>query len=147
MKNKLTKSLSPFVIFAIALAILAGWIFLQSKFDGDFLGLVELLAIFLFFWLVIEAAAQANPNQVTSPLGNFLSKYSNHRDRVVVCIAWLGVLIVLFITSFLHGNLFLISVLSIIGAVVVYYGVCLLFGTQDLRDKVIPNFIKKKGLL
>jgi len=144
MKNKLTKSLGPFVIFGIALAILAGWIFLQLKFDGDFLLLVEILAIFLFFWLIIEAAAQANPNQVASPLRKFLSRYSNRRDRVIVLIASLAVLIVLFITSFLQGNPLLIIVLSIISAIVVYYGICLLFGTRDLRDLVVPSFIKRR---
>jgi hypothetical protein len=142
MKNKLTKSLSPFVIFGIALAILAGWIFLQSRFNGDFLLFVGTLAIFLFFWLIIEAAARANPNQVTSPLGKFLSKYPNRRDRVVICIAWLAVLLVLFITSFLPGNPLLITVLSIIVAAIVYYVICLLFGSRELRESVIPNFIK-----
>ncbi len=143
MKNKLTKSLGPFVIFGIALAILAGWVFLQSKFDGGFLMLVEILAVFLFFWLIIEAAAQANPNQVVSPLSKFLGKYSNRRDKVVAFMAPVAVLIVLFVISLFNGNPFLIIVLSLIGAVVVYYGICLLFGTRELRDQVVPNFIKQ----
>ncbi len=143
MKNKLTKSLGPFVIFGIALAVLAGWFFLQAKFDWGFSGFVEILAVFLFFWLIIEAAAQANPDQVVSPLRKFLGKYSNRRDGVVVLVASVAVLIVLSATSLLNGNPVLVIVVSIIGAVVVYYGICLLFGTRELRGLVIPNFIKQ----
>jgi hypothetical protein len=125
------------------LAALAGWIFLLSKFDGDFMGLVEILAILVFFWLIMEAAAKANPGQVESPLGRFLGRYSNRRDKVVVCFAFLAVLAVLFLTSFLHGNLFLTIVVSVTGTVAAYYGICRLFGTQELRDQVLPEFIKR----
>jgi hypothetical protein len=57
--------------------------------------------------------------------------------------ATIGVLAFFSLAARFEGNPFLIIVLSIFGATVIYYGICLLFGTQELRELAVPDFIKR----
>jgi hypothetical protein len=143
MNNRLIKWVKPFVTFGIALAMLAGWVFLVSRYDWAFLGQIGALVYFLFFVLIVESASQANPSQVASPIKNFFAKYSSRRDKVVVITAYAGALLVLFI-SMRNGNHLLISAVLATSALAVYYGICLVFGTRELKELVLPYLIKKK---
>jgi hypothetical protein len=144
MNNRLMKWVKPFATFGLALAILAGWIFLVVRYTWAFLAQAEVLVIFLFFLLIVEVASQADPSLVASPIRNFLAKYSNRRDRVVIIVIYAIAFLVLSILSMLKENRFLLMVLLIIGAVAVSYGICLAFGSQELKERVIPHLIKKK---
>ena len=144
MNNRLINWVKPFITFGIAVALLAGWIFLNFSYDLDFFTGVDILVFYLFFILIVEAASQANPDQVNSPIKNFFDKYSNRRDKAVVIIANSAVLIILLLISTISIHPFLKMTLLIAGAIATYYGICYLFGTQELIENIVPRIIKKR---
>jgi len=142
MNKRLTGWIKPFATFGLALAILAGWIFVSAKYDGAIPAQTAFLVYFLFFVLIVEAASQADPDQVTSPINSFFARYSNRRDRIVIVAAYAVLVITLAVMPKLEGN-GLLAAAVLIGSIAVFHGICLAFGTQELKEKVIPQGIQR----
>ncbi len=144
MNHRLMNWVKPFATFVLALAILTGWIFLGSRYDWAFLAHTGVLVYFLFFLLIVEAASQADPGQVASPTGNFLAKYPKRRDRVVMLVACIIAWMIPSFASMLKGGRLLPTILLAVGTIAIPYGICLAFGSQELKDSFIPRLIRKK---
>jgi hypothetical protein len=146
MNNKWISWLKPFLTFGIALATLGGCIliFVHKGAALEIIGALLLpLAFPLFFWLVMEAAAQADPSQLESPLAKFKKKYPNSRDRTVVLSGYVILYIAYSCTLvFEHDNKWIFA-LTWIAAVVMTYGIYVMFGSQELKAKVIPKWVKR----
>ncbi len=138
--NKLITWIKPFAIFGLAIAIPAGWFWLvvSDTFVSDFLGHGMLLIVFIVFWLIMEAAAQADPTLSESPLHKLVGRYSNTRDKRTKIVAIAAGLITgsAFMDS-PHGGF------SLLAVILAYYGICLVFGTRELRWDVTPAIIKR----
>ncbi len=135
MKRTFLQSISPFLIFGLAVTILLSWGWLVGSNPTTFLVNLMPVIFFVVFELIIEAASQANPIQVQSPVLKLIGRYSNIHDKYVVMIAlatWLMVMCIFLSVidsgfwAFVTGGL-------------AFLGVSLAFGTIELRSDMLKT--------
>jgi hypothetical protein len=139
----LTKRILTFIV----LFILGMVVFLLPIREHDYLR----LRYFIGLWFFAEAAFRMTQTENwMTPLFLLVGKYRLVRDRVVAGIALAAFFTVLYLAVWLlMDNVFLWLVKLVLAVAVVlvtwliYYGICFLFGTQELRDGALPAFVRK----
>lgn len=106
------------------------------------------LRYFVGLWFLAEAAflfAQGENRQ--TPLYQLVGRYSHFRDKVVSGIALAAFFTTLYLAVWLlMENAFswqvklALAIATVLVSWLVYYGLCLLLGTRELRENVTPKF-------
>ncbi len=106
------------------------------------------LRYFLGLWFLAEAAflfAQGEYRQ--TPLYQLVWRYSQLRDKVVSGIALAALFTTLYLSvwllmenSFSWPVKLALAIATVLVSWLAYYGLCLLLGTQELRENVTPKF-------
>jgi hypothetical protein len=97
------------------------------------------LGIILSIWLAIEAANQSDIEPYNdTPLFDMIGKYRRTRDKVVLGVALLTVLVLNALP--IRGVDFWIWLAL---NVLAFYGICFIFGTKDLHEGVTPRFLRR----
>ena len=109
---------------------------------------VVLILLLLGIFLILEGLSQPNPGALKTPLYREIGKYSNKRDRFVAGISFAVFLLVLMLASSLlsHNRSieFIVKVgLSSLLAVGSYYAIRFSFGSQELREDMIPKALRR----
>ena len=128
------------LICAIALAAAIYLYVMQDAFHIELLDRLWPLGIILSIWLAIEAANQSDVEPYNdTPLFNLIGKYRHIRDKVVFSVALVTVLIFNVLPIYRGNSLWIWLGLN----VMIFYGICFIFGTKDLHEGVTPRFLKR----
>lgn len=136
------KHLLPFLLFSM----LGMAVFFLPIREHDYLR----LRYFAGLWFFAEAAYRAFPGEACnlSPLHQLVGRYSLTRDRIVAGLALSAFFVILYLAVWLlMGNEFVpgVKVGLAVGTVLLtwlaYYGICYLFGSQELRRGAAPKLL------
>jgi hypothetical protein len=103
-------------------------------------------------WFLAEAGFLMFPGEArrSLPLYQLVWKYPSLRDKFAAGLALVAFFAVLFVAVWqLTENEFFwavklgLAIATVLVSWLAYYGICYLFGTQELRDGVMPKFVKK----
>lgn len=110
------------------------------------------LRYFIGLWFLAEAAflfAQGE-NRLT-PLYQLVWRYSQLRDKVVSGIALAAFFTTLYLSvwlltenSFIWPVKLALAIATVLISWLVYYGLCLLLGTRELRENVTPKILWRR---
>jgi hypothetical protein len=138
----LKKRIFPF----LALFILGAVVFLLPIREHDYLR----LRYFVGLWFFAEAAflVAQGENRLT-PLYQLVWRYHAVRDKMVAGIALLAFFSILYMAVWLLMDVeffwavkLSLAIATVLVTWLVYYGICYMFGSRDLRDGVTPKFIQ-----
>lgn len=135
------------IISFVTLFILGAAVFFLPIRESDTLRLRYILGL----WFFAEAAYMMVPgDRIATPLYQLVGRFHSWRDRVVAAVALGAYFVLLFFAVYLMMNLVFILEVKValaIGIVLitwlVYYGICFLFGSDELRVAVIPRFVRR----
>ncbi|MBN2388865.1 MAG: hypothetical protein JXB85_17750 [Anaerolineales bacterium] len=137
----------PHLLSFVVLFALGAFVFLLPIQQCDYLRLRYILGL----WFFVEAAFQMSPGEQrqTLPLYRLVWRYNSLRDKFVAGIALAVFFSILFLAvAVLMENMFFwvikltLAVATVLLTWLAYYGICYLFGSQELRDEGIPKFIR-----
>ena len=109
------------------------------------------LRYILGLWFFAEAAYNivASERMVT-PLYQLVGRFQTMRDKVVGSVALAAFFVILFfsVRYLMENDLFwmtklVLAVGTLLFTWLVYYGICFLFGTDELRNGILPKFIRR----
>ena len=142
-KTALRTLLEVFVLLALGMAIF----FLPIK-TTDYARVRYIVGI----WFFIEAAYRIFPFQnKDTPLYRLVGRYPAWRDKIVAGLALAAMFVLLYFSVRLiaeHSFSAAVQLALVVGcalaAYVVYYALCALGGTRELRNAITPWFLRKK---
>lgn len=140
MRNKI---LAIFVLLLLGMAV-----FLLPIRETDYARLRYIVGVSFF----AEAAFQLVPAENrTTPLYLLVGRYRSWRDKVVAGLALAAMFVALYwavrlvLEHFVSWPVWLaLSIGCGLGAWGLYYAICVLLGTKELRRAVTPGFLRKK---
>ena len=135
------KGTSSLVLFLIGAAV-----FLLPVREYDYLR----LRYFVGIWFFAEAAfLWVGGERVATPLYQLVGRFRSGRDKVVAGIALAFFFVILYLSVWLlMANEFYwavklaLAIACVLLTWLVYYGICLLFGSPELRKGIVPMFAK-----
>jgi len=131
----------------LALFVLGAIVLKVPNWQYDYLR----LRYFIGLWLLAEAAFQMFPGEqrTTLPLYRLVWRYPSPRDKLVAGVALAAFFAILYLAvRLLMENVFFwavklgLAIATVLVTWLAYYGICYLFGSQELREGVTPKLIK-----
>jgi len=115
--------------------------------EYDYLRLRYILGL----WFFAEAAYNMVASErMDTPLYQLVGRFPTLRDKLVGGFALAAFFVILYFSvRLLMENEFfwlvklVLAILALLVTWLAYYGICYLFGSQELRDGVTPNFVRK----
>jgi len=131
------------LVLLISIVLVFGLAFLQDSPD-----VWSLLAPLMLGLLAIEFAAHYGPQPFLGPFGRLALRIPKTRDRIVLIFAFVIGYVLLYLpkAGVLLGRSWVISVVLMLVALLLFFGICFLFGTKDLRE-LLKIWHKDTGLV
>lgn len=134
--------LSFFILFILGMAVF----FLPIR-EYDYLRLRYIVGL----WFFAEAAyGLITSDRMATPLYQLVGRFTTWRDKVVGGAALAAFFVILYCAvRYLMENEFTwvvkltLAVAVILTTWLVYYGICFLFGTNELRNGILPKFVRR----